>query len=244
MRLLYSKLVFFDERKTHRLEVLVEGTSKPIRPKTYLLVGLFCGMSLVAFLIIFVLLLFGMVEIQDESDDSVDSLKFIFPMFRGVGLLILYLWGMAWNAYGFYKARVSYQRILEYGSHYSTYIAIIKRASFFTLVYFVMLLLYFIGATANSDRPRPERIPIEYTPFVVWTLFLGYNVFPNREVFNPEGRKYLYRVIKQVAMSPLGNMSFLMSWVTDQTVSFVIPIKDMGYTICFYTSDFSEGISK
>ena len=63
-------------------------------------------------------------------------------------------------------------------------------------------------------------------------------------MFNPEGRKYLYRVIKQVAMSPLGKMSFLMSWVTDQTVSFVIPIKDMGYTICFYTSDFSEGSSK
>lgn len=35
-------------------------------------------------------------------------------------------------------------------------------------------------------------------------------------------------------------MTFLISWLTDQTVSFVIPIKDMMYTICFYTSDFSN----
>ena len=42
-------------------------------------------------------------------------------------------------------------------------------------------------------------------------------------------------------MSPCRKMSFLISWLTDQTVSFVIPIKDMGYTLCFYTADFSGG---
>lgn len=36
-------------------------------------------------------------------------------------------------------------------------------------------------------------------------------------------------------------MNFLISWVTDQAVSFVIPIKDLGYTICFFTSDFNHG---
>ena len=36
-------------------------------------------------------------------------------------------------------------------------------------------------------------------------------------------------------------MSFLISWVTDQSVSFVVPIKDLSYTLCFYTSDFTNG---
>ena len=102
-----------------------------------------------------------------------------------------------------------------------------------------MLLLYFIGATHNNKHR--DRVPVEYTPFVVWIMYLGYIFFPNREVFNPRGRRYFYRVLKEVIMSPCGRMSFLISWVTDQSVSFVIPIKDMGYSICFYTADFSKG---
>jgi hypothetical protein len=31
-------------------------------------------------------------------------------------------------------------------------------------------------------------------------------------------------------------MSFLISYASDQAVSFVIPIKDFAYTICYYTS--------
>lgn len=44
-----------------------------------------------------------------------------------------------------------------------------------------------------------------------------------------------------VIKSPCSRVSFLISWVTDQAVSFVIPIKDFGYTICFFTSDFNNG---
>ncbi len=34
-------------------------------------------------------------------------------------------------------------------------------------------------------------------------------------------------------------MTFLITWASDQAVSFVIPIKDFAYTICFYTSNVS-----
>jgi hypothetical protein len=34
-------------------------------------------------------------------------------------------------------------------------------------------------------------------------------------------------------------MSFLLSYASDQLVSFVVPIKDFAYTVCFYTSDFT-----
>lgn len=70
---------------------------------------------------------------------------------------------------------------------------------------------------------------------------MGYIFFPNREVFNPEGRKYFYKILASVIKSPCSRVNFLISWVTDQSVSFVIPIKDLGYTICFFTSDFNNG---
>ena len=40
-------------------------------------------------------------------------------------------------------------------------------------------------------------------------------------------------------LSPFVRMSFVLSFATDQAVSFVIPIKDFAYTMCFYGSDFT-----
>lgn len=83
------------------------------------------------------------------------------------------------------------------------------------------------------------RLPIEYAPFVVWTIYFLYIFFPNREVFNPRGRKYFYLLLKKIALSPFVRITFLLSYATDQLVSFVVPIKDFAYTLCFYTSDFT-----
>ncbi len=48
-------------------------------------------------------------------------------------------------------------------------------------------------------------------------------------------------MLVSVIKSPCSRVNFLISWVTDQAVSFVLPIKDLGYTICFFTSDFNNG---
>lgn len=58
-------------------------------------------------------------------------------------------------------------------------------------------------------------------------------------MFNPRGRKYFYLLVKNIALSPIVKMSFLLSFASDQLVSFVVPIKDFAYTLCFYTSDFT-----
>jgi len=40
-------------------------------------------------------------------------------------------------------------------------------------------------------------------------------------------------------LSPFVQMGFVLSFATDQAVSFVTSIKDFAYTICFYGSDFT-----
>jgi hypothetical protein len=117
-------------------------------------------MSVVAIVAVCLLIFFHLVQVVEE-DNRIDSMKYVFPMFRGVGLLIFYLWGQACNVYVFNKFRISYRRILEYGHHYSTAFIIMKRASFFTLLFFAMLMIYFIGASSNSSLdPLQKRFPI------------------------------------------------------------------------------------
>jgi hypothetical protein len=71
------------------------------------------GIGLITILTILLLFGFGFVKLNYE--DSVDSMNFVFPIFRGIGLFILYLWGMAWNVYGFTKNGVNFPLVLEYG---------------------------------------------------------------------------------------------------------------------------------
>jgi len=79
-------------------------------------------------------------------------MTYIFPMFRGIGLLILYIWGTAWNVYGFLKFKVNFRAILKYGSHYSTPFEIMKKAGFFTLVFCLLLFGYLMGLQYNKDK--------------------------------------------------------------------------------------------
>jgi hypothetical protein len=159
-------------------------------------------------------------------------------MFRGIALFILYLWGLAWNVYGFTKFNINYRLILKLGNHYSTYGQIMKRAGFFTVLLLLMFMLYLTGKQFSIKTGM--YLPVEYTPFIVYLVFFSYIFFPSEFVFNPKGRKYLYRILLNIITSPFIPMTFIIAWTTDQTVSFVGPLKDLAYTICYYTSDFSK----
>ena len=108
------------------------------------------GLATLMVLVMFGFLLSDWLIVNYDDTDE-DSMIYIFPIFRGVGLFILYFWGCAWNIYGFNKFKVNYRFILDYGSHYSTYFQIMKRAGFFTMVFIFMLLFYFIGDTLNDN---------------------------------------------------------------------------------------------
>lgn len=73
--------------------------------------GLYIGLGSITLLALLILLIFNLVQL-DYDEQRVDSMNYIFPMFRGVGLLIMYLWGMAWNVYGFTAFRINHRLIL------------------------------------------------------------------------------------------------------------------------------------
>ena len=76
-----------------------------------MLVGLYTGMTIVSIAAVSLLFVFNLVQ-PIKNKDRIDSIYFIIPMFRGIGLFIFYLCGMAFNVFIFNKFRVSYRRIL------------------------------------------------------------------------------------------------------------------------------------
>jgi len=215
----------------------VVNHNKLTKGKTYFFLGLFLGFVIFQIFTLVVTLSLNVIELDFKEKDP-QSLTYIFPMFRGIALFILYLWGVAWNVYGFARFNINYRLILKLGNHYSTYGQIMKRAGFFTVFLLLMFMLYLTGKQYTDKFGG--YLPVEYAPFMVYIVYFAYIFFPSDYVFNPKGRRYLYRILINILTSPVIPMTFIIAWTTDQTVSFVGPLKDLAFTVCYYTSHYSN----
>jgi hypothetical protein len=106
--------------------------------------GYFIGFATILLFVMIISFVLGIFE-PDFWSESAQAFKYIFPMFRGISLFILYMWGLSWNIWGFTHVGVNYRLILKMGTHYSTYIQVMKRAGFFTMILLIMIILYLVG---------------------------------------------------------------------------------------------------
>ena len=221
-------------RKEGRQELLKITQNRLISKWEGYFFGLFSGCSLVLFLIILLMAYEG--DLDPDKEDA--YFKEIFSMYRGIGLFIGYIWLLAWNVYIYTVYHINYKRIFKFNQHYSQVHEIMKRAAFFTSVFFLTFMWYIINCE-KTERVAMyfEWFPKEYCPLICWVCFLFYMCFPFRCWFNGEGRLYFYRLLRDImCFSCVKKVTFAINWATDQLVSFVIPICDMEYTFCYYTS--------
>lgn len=196
--------------------------------------GLFLGIALILIFLICLLAWYGDLDVDDDA-----LFKDVFPMFRGIGAFILYIWLLAWNVYGFTTANINYKLILGFNHHFSQISEILKRAAFFTMLFLLMFLWYIIlRQNLGKLADFLAFLPKEFTPLVVWFAFLGYLFFPSNKILNPMGRMYSYKLLRDIVFKPTQPLSFKIAWSTDQLASFVGPLKDLEYTICFYSGNF------
>ncbi|KAL4432633.1 hypothetical protein ABPG74_004926 [Tetrahymena malaccensis] len=190
--------------------------------------GIFTGLAILLICLIF----YGVS--QDETTSGTDAFSLIFPIYRGIGLIILYQWLIGWNVYIWEQYQVNYKLIFKFNHHFSTVSQILQRAAIFTFLF----LLSFFAFTIVKQHEQPTLQGV--LPLLVWVAFLGYIFFPSEKWFNPQGRKYFYKLLKLILCMPFRKMEFRIGWATDQLVSFITPLKDLVTAILFYTCDFSS----
>lgn len=66
-----------------------------------------------------------------------------------------------------------------------------------------------------NDISMKYEYLMEYTPFVVWVLFFSYIFFPNRDVFNPKGRRYFYDLLMKIFFSPVIKVCLVLMQIGD-----------------------------
>ena len=170
----------------------------------------------------------------DIDMDKDEEFKSVFPMFRGFFIACFYWWIHGLNILVWTKADISYRVIFGIDSKYSTPIEIFKRAAIFTFILLLCLLIYMIKRIwAGAFFGIFEPIPINCLPLICWGALIIY-LFCPFDIWNYDGRAFLGDLAKESLGSFLLKTEFKHVFLINQVCTFIAPMRDMEYTICYY----------
>jgi len=168
-----------------------------------------------------------------DMDNDVEF-KSVFPMFRGFFIICLYWWMHGLNILIWTKADISYKIIFQVDNNSSSPIEIFKRAAIFTFVLLTSLLIYLIKRIwAGIFFGIFDPIPINRIPLICWGSLLVVIFCPFR-IWNYAGRAWLGKLAKESFVSFLFRTGFRHVYFMSQLCSFIAPMRDIEYTICYY----------
>jgi len=191
--------------------------------------GFFIGLLL--FILTVIIILASNYDIDMDHDVEFKS---VFPMFRGFFIICLYWWINGINILIWTKADINYRVIFQIDNNYSKPIEIFKRAAIFTFILFCCLLIYMIKRIwSGSFFSIFNIIPINCLPLIFWGSLIIY-IFCPLDIWNYDGRAFLGDLFKESIASFLIKPGFRHVFLLGQLCSFIAPMRDLEYTICYY----------
>jgi hypothetical protein len=222
---------FFDKYSFHAGKILKDYINPIYFTQTQsFYFGFSCGILCI---LLFLCVLIGNYFNIDMDDDA--EFKSIFPIFRGFLIICIYLWLLGLNVYAWNKANINYYLCFSFKNHYSDVISICRRAATFTSLLVLMILCYMILRTKILILSELiSFIPLEFTPLICWIFLIIYLFFPF-DFFNLPGRIYLFTILIESCSSIFMKLDFRHIWFTDQLTSMIGPLRDIEYSVCYYT---------
>lgn len=142
-----------------------------------------------------------------------------FPTWRGIALIICYIWIVGINVACFEFFMISYRNVMDFNdNYYSTSTAVFKIAGFLSTLFAILFSLY---ALSLGDLIAVS-LPSQYLALVVWGMLIVF-------MFNPlpflrfHARVYTVKLFLKIAISPFIGVPFVVAWATDQLVSLITP---------------------
>lgn len=113
----------------------------------------------------------------------------------------------------------------------------LKRAAFKVQCFLIVFLWYTIlFLDIKAIVKHISFITKEYCPLFLWAINVAYFLNPTQTL----GAQFFQKNLKKILLSMCVKVTFVMTFATDQLTSFITPLKDMEYTICYYFSKFKS----
>jgi len=191
--------------------------------------GFFIGLLLFQLGIICIIAWYYDIDMDHDIE-----FKSVFPMFRGFFIVCLYWWMHGINILVWTKADISYRIIFQVDNNYNSPIEIFKRAAIFTFILLTSLLIYLVKRIwAGLFFGIFDPIPIRRIPLICWGSLIIVIFCPFR-IWNYSGRAWLGKLAKESLTSFLFKTGFRHVFFMSQLCSFIAPMRDIEYTICYY----------
>ncbi|GMF21378.1 unnamed protein product [Phytophthora fragariaefolia] len=152
-----------------------------------------------------------------------------YPVYRGIGCLLLLHWLVGVSLYVWRAARINYRYIFELNPRRAqSYPQVFSDATNMTIVFLANVLLYY--KVVNGYFPE-ELLHRGYYPLA---LFLYTFYF---YAIRPWGQQLgMLRTLWEVVWSPLYHVSFFHTFVGDYLTSTVKVTQDVSWSVCFFAT--------
>ncbi|CAG7822159.1 unnamed protein product [Allacma fusca] len=189
-------------------------------PWTTFKVGLFSG----AFMVLIVAVVLSAIFHQGTRDDW----RIVFRLYRGPLLLVLFIFLMGVNVYGWRSSGVNHVLIFELDprNHLSEQ-HLMEMAAIFGVVW-TLSVLSFLYSNALS-------IPPYANPLALVIILVCFMINPTK-TFRHEARFWVLSVLGHIIAAPFVKVAFADFWLADQLNSLVPVLLDFQYLICFYVT--------
>jgi len=196
-------------------------------PWTTFKVGLFSGAFLVLMIATVLSAVFHSYKTSEDLAEQNDW-RVVVRLYRGPFLVILFLFLMGINVYGWRSSGVNHVLIFELDprNHLSEQ-HLMELAAIFGVIWTLSVLTFLYSAQLS--------IPAYANPlslFIIMAIFM----FNPTKTFKHDARFWLLRVIPRIILAPFFYVGFADFWLADQLNSLSQALKDFQFLICFYIS--------
>jgi hypothetical protein len=196
-------------------------------PWTTFKVGLFAGafiVLLIAVVLSSVFHSYGAVEDYGRSDWRV-----VIRLYRGPFLLVLFLFLMGVNVYGWRSSGVNHVLIFELDprNHLSEQ-HIMELAAVFGVIWTLSVLTFLYSEQLS--------IPAYANPLALAVIMTAIMLNPTK-TFRHEARFWTLRVLSRIFLAPFFYVGFADFWLADQLNSLAQAMGDFQYLVCFYATN-------
>lgn len=192
-------------------------------PWTTFRLGLFVGMIFVLFPVILLCASLGYIENGELSF----SWKIAIKLYRSPLLIIIHIFFIGLNSYGWSRSGVNHVLIFEIDPrNHLTYQQLLEVSSFFGTLWFLSVMSFVITSYFN----------LEYYifPLTLVTFLIVYFLNPLHK-FQYSTRTWLMRILWVIFTAPFYKVAFADFWLADQLTSFTFLFPDIQFFTCWFT---------
>lgn len=190
-------------------------------PWTTFKVGLFSGS--------FIVLLIAVILTSIFHATSEETLRIAFRLYRGPLLIIMFIFLMGVNVYGWRSSGVNHVLIFELDprNHLSEQ-DLMELAAIFGVVW-TLSILSFLYSPSLSIPPYVNPLSL--------TIIMGIFLMNPINVFRHDARYWFLKICMRMVGAPFFHVNFADFWLADQLNSLVGALLDFQFLACFYITN-------